>query len=265
MFRNLCLLFSVLLLVSCTHTPPKGKPTGLTANDFWKEQEQRAHAANAISGKVRVRYEGRREKVSGKGLLLAQLPDQVRLELRDPLGRTHYIAGLNGQQMVAYYPRQNLAYLDGSKGNNYLKKIFGMDVSFSEFHQILLGILPSTKPGTLIDSWAWDEERGLYRAQLKIRGNTAMVWIDPESGVLQECLLTIDVESVRVVYQEFSSCCEKESTPGISLAQVVTISLDKAKTSVDFEWDKIDSLAVLKSAESFQVAIPEGVRTIPLN
>ncbi len=269
MRQSLFVVAFVVLIASCVHKPPAATPTGLLPADFWRDQQRRVFATSSISGKVHVRYEGNRDRVSGKGLLVAQLPDHIRLELRDPLGRTHYIAGLDKTRLVAYYPRQKLAYVDQHSGNAYLKKTFGMEVSFSELHQIMLGMLPSSRPGMPVDSWDWDAEKGAYRALIKLRGNPATVWIDGTRGTIQEMFLTVGQEKIHVEYQDFESCCERDSASGkvagVAMAANVSVRLERLKTLVAFEWDKIDSTAGNASGSTFEIALPEGIQKIELN
>ncbi len=131
----------VLLLACCAHAPPKS-PTGLKLDSVLRDQSKRLTLAKALAGKMWLHYEGKKESGTGQGWVISQLPGESRLELRDPLGRLRYLVVLNGQQFMAVYPTERIAYLDEKAGSAYLERLLGSDFSFRDLQLIFLGILP---------------------------------------------------------------------------------------------------------------------------
>jgi len=221
--------------------------------------------SNGVFGKVRIRYEGQTDKISGKGQLLLELPGRVSLELRDPLGRTHYIAALNGKRLVAFYPRENVAYIDLRSGSQYMKRFLGMELSFSELYEILLGSIPSGQSGLPFENWEWDTNRRLYRGKLKVSGRSVTCWVDGRKRWIEEMLIDLGKDVLQVVYQDFSSCCENGSKVSeLELASAVTLTLQQSKRLVEFEWGEVRTLAEMRDADTFEIALPEGTKKINL-
>lgn len=256
------LLFPLLLVTACAHLPRRS-PTGLTPAAFWIAQQTRVTVLSKISGKLNVRYSGKKQSVSGRGRILVQGPQKVRLELRDPLGRLQYVLTLDGKDMVAYYPSQKTAYLDDRAGTEYLREFMGIDVSLSELESLFVGIIPPLSPRNAFASWDWDPEAGYYRGVLdQTKGQKVTAWVDGEHGALRDLELDSAAEKIRVHYSDFSSCCG--GTEAVPLASTVAIELERSKVSMEVEWQDIEALGQPRGAEVFQASLPGDVKKIVL-
>lgn len=259
MTRTAALFAALLILVSCVHKPPR-QPSGLKASDFWNDQRLRREAARLLSAKLQLRYQGRSESVSGKGRMLSQLPDHLRLELRDPLGRVQYLVTVNGERFVAYYPTQKRAYLDKQSGAAYMKRFLGVGFTFKDLQSLLLGLLPPGAKAEKFDEWGWAGAEEEYRGQLKRDGERLVVDVDPDSAAIRELTWETKSDVAHVTYSDFAPCCGGDKS--IRLAAVVTVGLGRTASKVEAEWDDITQLDAPKENEVFTVALPEGVQQI---
>src|SRR3989338_7398283 len=101
-----CLVVAFLALSSCVSPPRVVQPTDLTVDRFLEDQATRRKLFESVGGKIFIRLMGEKESISGGGRIKAQ-PDGpcVRLELRDPLGRSQYLAILNQGTLLSVYPQ----------------------------------------------------------------------------------------------------------------------------------------------------------------
>lgn len=263
-------LAALLLLSACTHAPVTQAPPPaageLTAERFWEEQKERKEEAAQISAKVRVSYQGRGgKKVSGNGRLVLQPEGRMRLELRDPIGRIHYLAVLSGGHFVAHYPRQKLAYVDDKSGGAYVLDFLGMDFSFAELHSLLLGILPERFAKSTIEAWHLDKEAKVYRGLMTVSDYRVQVSVDPASTALRALELSSKAGKITLDYSAFEPCCHGiASSRSVRVAQVVDLKLDRARTSLSIEWEKISPLAEARPVDVFNLEIPEQDQKIVL-
>jgi outer membrane biogenesis lipoprotein LolB len=247
---KLLIFSSLLLLVGCQHVSPR-QPTGLTASAFWKDQQNRLAETGRLAGKIAVRLQGKKDRISGRGRLLAVMPDQIRLELRDPLGRMQYALSLHGKDAVAYYPSQKLAYLDSRSGFEYLKRFLGLELTLAELEQVFVGVLPGARKSELT-GWEWDREKGYYRATLPPEPNSdnvrkITIFVDGRTAALAELEVETKHETLRIVYTDPEPCCDRRAKLGegtaVAVGQTVSIHLENARASVEVEWENITKLA----------------------
>jgi outer membrane biogenesis lipoprotein LolB len=269
--RNLAVLCAAALLAACTHTPvtPSGtaaKTDELTTDRFWDEQRVRAAETSQISAKVKVTYQGKRgKKISGNGRLVLQPDTKVRLELRDPLGRIHYLAALSGHKFVAHYPRQKLAYLDERSGGAYISDFLGIDFTFSELHSLLLGILPERFSHSAFDTWYFDKETKAYKGLLTAAEYRVTCTVDPVTAALKGLELSSPAGRIALDYSVFEPCCHGIAASRSSrVAQVVDLTLDRARTALAIEWEKISPLEEARPEDIFRLEIPEQDQKIVL-
>lgn len=260
-----------LLLLSACSTAPRvlQTPTGLKPEQFWLDQSRRAAETKQISGKLRLRYKGREQSLGGAGRLLAQLPDQALLELRDPLGRLAYLAALEGREFVAYYPTEKRAFVGNEGGSDYFRRLLGLDAGFGDLQRLLFGLAPSAAAKGAFDSWEWDSNRGQYRGLLKHRDQVLTFFIDPKLAVLRELEVRSPGEKIHVTYDDFESCCGEIGRLGgprtnVPLAFTVKVAMERADTAVEVEWEDITRLAKARGSEAFRVSLPKDIKKILL-
>ncbi len=258
----------VLNLMGCAHTP--GRPaTGLVQGSFWKDQSSRLALARGLAGKMLLHYEGKKESGTGQGWVISQLPNDTRLELRDPLGKLRYLVVLNGQQFMALYPTEQLAYLDDRAGNAYLEKLLGADFSFRDLQQIFVGILPGVLPGTGVEDWKWDSDNGVYRGYVAGKRYRYTIEVDGEMASLRKISWATSHQKVVVNYSDFKPCCGEASRQAnvhsMGLAQVINVSQDEPKSLIELTWKEIRPLEKAANGEIFRVKVPEGTEKIALH
>lgn len=254
----------LILIVSCSHTPVVvSPPRDIPQPEFWQGQELRTQSTRRLQGTVVVRAQWKKQRLTGRGQFLTQLPAQVRMELRDPLGRLQYLLNLSGSNVTAYYPREKLVYLDEKSGEAYLTKFMGLDITLPELQDFLIGRIPNrfeTIPQ--FDEWAWEGATGYYRGVMKWGGRHLVAEVDPRTLALKALRIENKIEEILIQYKDFAPCCHP--TKNIQVAQTVRVSLKVANTEFEFSWKTLEAFKTPKNDEVFSVQLPEGVKTIVL-
>ncbi len=270
---RLVLLTALICLAGCTQSPVASSPKALlpgtaelTTDRFWEDQKERTEEASQISAKVRVSYQGRGgKKISGNGRLVLQPDSKLRLELRDPLGRIHYLAALTDGHFAAHYPRQKLAYVDDRGGGAYVLDFLGIDFNFSDLHSLLLGILPGRFAKASFEAWHFDKPSNTYRGLLTVSDYRVLATVDASSAALKALELSSKAGKITLDYSSFEPCCHgMTASRSVRVAQVVDLKLDRARTSLSIEWEKITPLEQARPEEVFRLEIPEQDQKIVL-
>jgi len=260
--KKLTAAFLALVFVAgCSHTP-RATPTGLPPSAFWADQARRADETKRIIGKMFLSHKGKKQSVSGKGRLLTQLPSHARLEMRDPLGRVAFLAVLEGTRFTAYYPTQKRAYVGEESGRTYFRNSMGLEVGFDELQRLVLGLLPDRAGKGPFPAWTWDEEKGAYRGDLKRGEVTWRVFVDGKTAAVRELSIESPAETVTVKYSNYEPCCGSlvVGESQVALAAVVQVGMDRAATSVEWEWGDIEKIEKPHPAESFRIPLAADVQ-----
>jgi outer membrane biogenesis lipoprotein LolB len=254
-----------LCLAGCAHRVPL-EPTGLAPSAFWKDQAVRRIQLKRISGRLSLHYEGKKESVTGKGNVVADLPGRMRIELRDPLGRMQYMALLSESRLLAYYPSEKTVYTDSSGGKNYLRHFLGMQLSFDDLQQLFFGILPYSGSGEL-KGWSWNSTDGTYEATFTAGNRTFTLSVDGKLAALRRLTIESPGQQVAVEYTDFKTCCDVKVVPrdAPALAREVAVIHEKSKSRIELDWKEIKPLdAGALSGPVFHFDVPAGVEKVPL-
>ena len=246
---------SVFLFSGCASAPKK-QQTGLTSARFFQLQRDRAKAFLQTSGKVSLRYDGTHDSISGKGRYLAGGKDQFRLEIRDPLGRLHYLAALSQKSFQAQYPRQSKAYVDEQGGRMYLRKLAGISSDFSGLVDLAVGIIPSGWSKNSFDKWEWDDSAGIYRGEAKLTSGDITAEVDGATGTLVSFVVKNPATVLQVKYSELEPCCDGFAIQQ-TLARVAEVRWPQSKSSFEFEWNDLKLLEHQPKEASFQPALDD--------
>ena len=259
--KRIFILCVGLFILGCAHISEK-PPTGLTPTQFWAEQANRAAELKAFSGKLTLHFEAKKESVTGQGRVLGRSPGQLRLELRDPLGKLQYLMALNGNQMTAFYPTEKIAYLDNRGGGAYLKEYLGADYSFEDLRDLMVGLIPrSMQNGAKkeFDQWQW--RSGRYDGTFKSKDKTITVSVDGESGTLRKLKSESKLETIEV---NFSDLMPVKVPHGdrLLVAEIVEVKQKSSGTRIEVNWAEVMPVAQPPNAEVFKVDLPDNVRKI---
>jgi outer membrane lipoprotein-sorting protein len=98
------LIISILFLCSgCSTTVPR--PLAFSAITT-----QSAHQLSTLSSAITLSFHSAEKHLSGRGVMVFQRPDQMRLVLLSPFGTTLMEALVNGSQLTLAYPGNGVAY-----------------------------------------------------------------------------------------------------------------------------------------------------------
>lgn len=233
-------LFIVILFLSqCSHFIKK-EPKGFEQARFWKDQQQRAQLLNKISAKMTIYYEWKEKGIGGRANLLAHMPKNLRLEIRDPIGRLQHVLTLSKPKVVAYFPSNKVVYYDDQGGSLFFRRFFGAKMTVSDFHSLLVGVIPKELAKANFDEWHWNGKRGLYEGVLKSQKEKLIAFIDPERGMASEIIMENVDTVVKIEYGDFQSCCGATEPEGkLKLAFSLTLSNKNPRSSIDVTWQKL--------------------------
>lgn len=253
------LLFAGLLglMAACAHQAKVENPIQpLEAADFWRDQTARRAFLGSFSGKLKMGYEGKKQSISGKGRIVGNYPQSFRLELRDPIGRLHYVLVQKGSAVVAYFPRNKQAGRENASGRTYFKRVLGTGIAFNDIVAIAAGILPPKWEKAKFTSWEWDKEQGAFRGLLEQGGEKATVWVDSANTAIQSLVMDVAGETVEAEFGDREPCCE---TPGgFHLGYEAKLKLPKQQTSVAVTWDTLSRPTQEIPATAFEFTPAQG-------
>lgn len=261
LFRTLGFL-TILYLISACAAKPIIEPTNYSPNQFWSDQTLREKSLKKILGKFKLYYNWEGDSVSGNGSMIAKMPNQLRLEARDLLGRVQYIVVLKKKKLTAYYPSQKVAYYDNHSGSVYLKKVMGTSFTFADFQLLLMGVLPNNMKKPKFDEWAWDAGRGAYEGVLGFKDKVLAIYVDPKFNSIKEISVESKEYDMKIEYEDFKECCAGKKE-GFNVAQMVAMMSENPKAEIEVNWKELKQKSKL-NAKAFILKLPKGVRTVHL-
>jgi outer membrane biogenesis lipoprotein LolB len=268
--KNRLLALILLGLSSCaTHGPIrafKARPISEVWDLMWKNQEGKRSETTFLKAKIRLEMVEKKRSLSGNGMVLIQ-PEGLRLELRDPLGRTQYTAALQGKnKFLAFYPSQNLAYADKAQGARYLKEFLGLGMNFYELKDLWLGLLPFEKGKAQMEKVTSLEEEGQYQVSFRSGELRAEAWVDSETCDLMKLKWQVPGFVVSFEFSDFESCCQDPKTHHSlpRIARNVLLKTGNSSHEMDLEWEEISAIKKMGN-ETFELELPAQVKPIWLN
>lgn len=259
-------LVNLWVIAACTTPGPlKGKNNvdrEQLLSRIWINQEMRLKEVQSFRAKIQLSLTEKGRSLTGTGFLIST-PLGLRLELRDPLGRLQYsVAVIENNKFVAYYPSQNLAYLDSVAGRKYLSSFLKLNIGFLTLKDIWLGILPFKKSETRLVSVAASQTEGLIDLVLESSQGLWNAIVDPETGDVIKLKWQSSEFKPEFEFSEFSRCCESLITqnelPRIGRAVYLK---NNQESEVELEWSEIVS-GVEKKSEIFKMEIPASVKKV---
>ncbi len=228
----------LLLAAACSHSPTLRTPLRpLMVRDLWEDQSVRRQALGAFTGKLEMSYQGKKQSVSGKGRIWGRHAGMFRVELRDPLGRLHYVLTNQQAELVGYYPRNHQAFRENTGGRVYFRRLLGVSLPLSEMVGLFAGVLPPNWQAVKPLEWEWDLHRGAFRADWEQGGEKLTAWIDSENVAIRSLVWTRKDQTIEVDFSGFENCCEGKNS--FSLAYEAKVRMPSQNTSVSVEWDSL--------------------------
>jgi outer membrane lipoprotein-sorting protein len=247
----------LLLVAACAHHPKVETPIQpLEVADFQRDQGARRAFLGSFSGKLKMGYEGKKQSISGKGRIVGNYPQTFRMELRDPIGRLHYVLIQNGTSVTAYFPRNKQAGHENASGRVYFKRVLGLGIPFNDIVAIASGVLPPKWEKVQFTSWEWDKEQGAFKGVLEQGGEKATVWVDSANTAMQSLILETGGETIEAEYSDREPCCETQA--GFHLGYEVKVKMPKQQTAVLVSWDALSKPTQDIPATAFEFTTAPG-------
>jgi hypothetical protein len=265
--KKIIFLIGAILISACSSTGPVQPAQVVKPQElwdlFWKSQNRKQEETQFTQSKIRIDMVEKKRSLSGTGTLLAN-PDGLRLEVRDPLGRLQYLVGLQSKKdFIAYYPSQNVAYLDGVQGARYLREFLNLGMSFSELKELWWGVLPFSKGEARLESIKNAEKKGQYWISLGKAAIQAEALVDSETGDLLKLNWRSPSFEADFEFSDFARCCQEhiseDELPRV--ARNVFLKNGKQDSEIELQWVEIFP-AKNKENGLFTIDIPKQVRKI---
>ncbi len=252
--------FAVTLLVTaCSHQRVLESPIHpVDAGMFWRDQAVRRGFLTSFSGKLKMSYDGKDQEVSGKGRIVGRAPNGFRVELRDPIGRLHYVLVQKGTQFAVHYPRNKQAVKEAVGGKAYFKKVLGKDLVFSDLALVFAGVVPAKWDKAKFESWEWDKSKGAFRGIAKQGDETLTVWVDSGNESLQALVWEAGGDKVEATYQDYDKCCEG-MRGSFALGYEAKVTLPGQDTAMEVVWESLKRQDIPVAAFDFQPAAGDRV------
>lgn len=264
----LMLWLGLIVLSGCSSLGPSQPFQSVTSEELWdriwENQSQRQSQVRAIRSKIQLSLAEKKRSLSGTGILISKA-EEVRLELRDPLGRLQYsVAQSENHPFVAFYPSQNVAYFDFAKGRNYLKRFLKIDLKFSDLRDLWLGILPYQRNELKLISMVPVIDKRVYEVKIRKAEDVWKAVVDPRNGDILKLNWSRGGAGAEFEFSEFARCCEvhltEQELPRIG-RNVFFKNSDGSE--IELEWSSIEPSSNL-DPQLFQIEIPKGVKKLKI-
>lgn len=260
-YRWFVLWILIPLLPHCASIPKK-TATGLRPDRFWEDQKFRGSFLESVSGKLYMSYKHPKESAAGQGRVLFS-QNRMRLELRDPLGKLHYVAVSDGKTFTAYFPTRALAYRDSVAGRAYFEKYMGFRFSSSEFRDLLVGTFPVSVRS--FSSWEWDDSEGMYVGVTTQGAYRFRVWVDGDKAVIRKLKWSTKDDELVVSYGDYFIV--KDAAPNRTLWAPGEIGVvhQRSASSIQMEWKDLEEIRKGNLSNAFELELPKSVSIVPLD
>jgi outer membrane biogenesis lipoprotein LolB len=253
--RFLAFVFSLSLLMmagcSSLSSLKKQKRISVTIEDFLKDQEKREKTISRIQGSLQIRFYNSEGSMTGGGKLV-KYDSQSRLEISDPMGRVRYWLLGDPQGILAYYQNEQKAYSSGSGGTAYFRKFFGVALTWREFQDLWLGVLPLR----------WREKISL---DYEVGDQNTQVFIQRSdvTGQVSSVRLKQDSEFWEMAFTDFDACCSANGQD-LQLAHSLTLKIPGQESKIGIEWEEIKVLEETPNPAGFLRKLPQKTKLTDL-
>ena len=267
--KKIIFLMSVIWICSCSSLAPKKASQAFNQKEvwdrLWKNQALKRVQTRMIQAKIQLSLLENGKSLSGSGMFLSNL-GTLRIEVRDPIGRVQYSAGVGSKKkFVAYYPSKNVAYYDFLEGQAYLRKFLKLEMNFIELKDLWLGILPFQEPSVQWISMESGAEEGTVEILLKKGIEPISLSVNPETGDVLKLKWNRSELRSEFEFSEFARCCEEHVTQ-TELPQIGRSVFLKNNQGTELELEWTDIVGVEKTdLKSFNLEIPSTVKKVDLN
>lgn len=253
--RFLAFFFSLgfLMMAGCSSLSSlkKSKRISGTLEDFLKDQEKREKVISRIQGSLQIRFYNSEGSMTGGGKIV-KYDSQSRLEISDPMGRVRYWLLGDLQGVLAYYQNEKKAYSSGTGGTAYFRKFFGVALTWREFQDLWLGVLPLR----------WREK---INADYEVGDQNSEVSIQRSdvTGQFSSVRLKRDSEVWEMGFSDFDACCSANGQE-LQLAHSLELKIPGQESKIGIEWEEVKVLEETPNPAGFLRKLPQKTKLVEL-
>ncbi len=152
-FRLIILILVLAVLAGCRGMMPKAKAppaAAVSAEQIYSQLKARQGGLTAFSAKGRLTLISPEQNATGTALLKGKFPETLRVDIKDPLGRSVLSFFTDGQTVEVLFPRENKLFQGPATPTN-LASFIPPGVKVSQALKLMVGDLPlSDSPPTSV-------------------------------------------------------------------------------------------------------------------
>ncbi len=184
-FFKLVCLATLLLLAGCAGLRPPPPPRAVLSPDEALAQLQaRQQSIRSFQGKGRITLLSPEQNYSGTGLVAGRLPEALKADVLDFLGRSLLSFASDGREVQVFIPREGKIFRGPASPRN-LAAFIPPGVTLPQAVRLLVGALPLSVGVPLRKEF--DPAQGLYVFQ----------WTNPQGGLQERLGLDQELHPVK--------------------------------------------------------------------
>lgn len=251
------LFLALLLLVEgCTHPPGEPVRPELISREEWIGRlEDRSRAWKSYEAQVRIHVESPKGRFSARAVVIANLPDQMRIEAFNPFGQTASLFILNRGEGKSglLVPSERVLYTAG-KPETLVFRLLGASVPLEALGYTLTACVP---PEHIPHLRLLPQGNGMLGHAQPQRQGPTLTW---QFLVSPPALKAFDVHDEAGAYGvRYDPAVELQ--PSAVPKSIRCLGQD---WQMDVSVDRMGSLQAT-SAAAFQLTAPTGIRTVNLD
>jgi len=233
----------------------------LTLEEFQKEQEERSKILSQVQGKARIRYASSKHSLFGE-VRFNRFLENARFEVRDPMGRIRLWVINDAEGLLAYEDDSRTAWKAAPKSDSYLKKLYGIRLTWEEIQDLWGGILPKSWREKMGSEWRWNS--GQYEGALTSGEKRIRFQVDPNSRQVTQVLLETGKQLTQLDFNDWDACSALEAQKSL-LAHRVVVNLLNESSKFELEWEELSLLEKNFNPWGFKRELPKGTRLVSLD
>lgn len=246
-------IFLSFLLSGCVSSPSvsKAKESSKVLQNFLQSQKKREKVVSRIFGKLQFRFQQEQNSFPGLGKLV-KFDSKSRLEVSDPMGRVRYWLLGDDTGVLAYYQAEQKAYSAAQGGVPYFKKFFGVSLTWREFQDLWLGVLPK--------KWRKENE---YKYEITDSEKKISIQLSDQSSQVVDVKIDQEREIWEMHFSDFDACCSSDGEE-LQLAHSLEIKIPSQETKITIEWEEANVLEEAPNPAGFVRKLPPKTTVIDL-
>ncbi|MDY0040841.1 MAG: lipoprotein insertase outer membrane protein LolB, partial [Desulforhabdus sp.] len=230
--------------------PPMEKPGDISTTELISRLQARSAFWQAHQAKLEIKGESPKGKFRFQSLIVAQLPDRVRLEAYTTWGQTAGVLVIDGEDSSLYIPSEKVIY-SASRAEDLVRYFLGVPIPIEVFGYSLIASVPPDQ----LDAWQIERDSSGWQATVQPPNQSLRFsWQFLSRPAAMQSL------AVRGGQSEYT----------VSYEPAVTLDMQTVPKKINFvaaQWQMEVSVSQMRTTRGLQPAVftlpfPQGVRKV---